>query len=301
MMKRMYGNVMNALPLELSLSIQFFRHHGRFPSLSNPQSFSEKIQARKVRGRDPRYPILADKYKVKEHIRSILGDEWNIPTLWVGDKLPPISERTWACPFVIKATHSSGQNIFVRSEGDVDWVGIESRVNSWLGEGLPKYIGEWHYSEIKPAIIVEPFIGNGESLPVDYKFFCFGGRVHFIQVDVGRGVNHMRAFYSADWKKLPFGLKHPVPVGDVRAPASLGAMILGAEKLAAEFDFVRIDFYEVGERPLFGEITFFPGSGYERFSPPRYDLEFGRIWSEGVGRVCAVAAQHTAHVPGPAA
>ena len=38
---------------------------------------------------------------------------------------------------------------------------------------------------------------------------------------------------------------------------------------------MRIDFYEVGNRILFGEITFFSMSGMTPYSPEEWDYRFG--------------------------
>ena len=54
-------------------------------------------------------------------------------------------------------------------------------------------------------------------------------------------------------------------------------MIEFAEKLAKNMPFVRIDFYETGGRLYFGEITFFPGGGYEEFSPEKWDYKLGKM------------------------
>jgi hypothetical protein len=56
-------------------------------------------------------------------------------------------------------------------------------------------------------------------------------------------------------------------------------MITAAERLGAGLSFVRADFYEVAHQPLFGELTFYPGSGLERVEPLRLDLEMGMLWA----------------------
>ena len=61
-------------------------------------------------------------------------------------------------------------------------------------------------------------------------------------------------------------------------------MVAAAEKLGAGFDFVRVDFYEVGGRPLFGEMTFYPGSGLDKFAPVTLDTELGKLWLAAGGR-----------------
>ena len=58
-------------------------------------------------------------------------------------------------------------------------------------------------------------------------------------------------------------------------------MIAGAELLARGFPFVRVDLYDIGGRPRFGEMTFYPQSGLFRM-PRDYDLLVGALWPEGL-------------------
>ena len=52
-------------------------------------------------------------------------------------------------------------------------------------------------------------------------------------------------------------------------------MIKLSEKLSLNIPFVRVDFYEANGKIYFGELTFYPGSGFEEFSPERYDKILG--------------------------
>lgn len=45
-------------------------------------------------------------------------------------------------------------------------------------------------------------------------------------------------------------------------------MVSDAEMLSKEIPFVRADFYEVAGQYYFGELTFFPGGGFEEFDLP---------------------------------
>ena len=36
-----------------------------------------------------------------------------------------------------------------------------------------------------------------------------------------------------------------------------------------------MDFYEINNKIYFGELTFFPGNGYEQFNPIEYDKTLG--------------------------
>lgn len=173
-------------------------------------------------------------------------------------------------------------NIFIRSAADQNWDEIERKVDQWLSiRYYNKVRHEWLYSQIQPQVLVEPYIGSSKELPADYKFLVFDGRVEYIAVHTGRQQSHQPhyvAFYDRDWNKQPFKLNGALDHPDLAKPASLKRMIEAAERLAKDTPFVRVDFYEIDGSPLFGEMTFYPGSGLGLF-PPEYDELFGRLIS----------------------
>jgi len=62
---------------------------------------------------------------------------------------------------------------------------------------------------------------------------------------------------------------------DIPKPEIWPTMIELAERLAAPFDLLRVDFYWVGGKLYFGELTLHPGGGWARFTPPEYDRILG--------------------------
>ena len=50
-----------------------------------------------------------------------------------------------------------------------------------------------------------------------------------------------------------------------------------ASQLSKNIPFVRIDFYEVNSKIYFGEMTFFPASGFEKFDPKEWDKKLGEM------------------------
>ena len=48
-----------------------------------------------------------------------------------------------------------------------------------------------------------------------------------------------------------------------------------AQKLSKDLPFIRVDFYNVNGKIFFGELTFFPGGGFECFNPKGWDYELG--------------------------
>lgn len=61
-------------------------------------------------------------------------------------------------------------------------------------------------------------------------------------------------------------------------PANYEEMKRIAEILSAEFDFVRVDLYEINGKVYFGEMTFTPGCGLCGFRPDAWDYTLGELW-----------------------
>ena len=53
-------------------------------------------------------------------------------------------------------------------------------------------------------------------------------------------------------------------------------MIELAEKLSNEKKFVRIDFYYTNKKIYFGEMTFYPASGFGKFTSEDWDYKLGK-------------------------
>ena len=271
---KLYEGGIRRLPLRTALQLRYFKSYQRFPDLDRPRLFSEKCQALKLM--EPNLAPYIDKVLVKDFVRDRIGEQYVVPTLYAGPGLPPLSERTWPLPYVIKTNHGSGGNIFVRERPD--WTGIEAELAAMLAYDFSTASGETFYSAIRRQVLVEPFIGEGADLPVDYKIFTCSGEPQFIQVDTDREHAHKRVFFDLDWNRLPIRLGYPEDPRPMPRPSKLEEMLALAGRLAEGFGFVRVDFYEVGERLYFGEMTFTPESGLSRFEPESVDVELGAKW-----------------------
>lgn len=265
------ANAWRAPGARLRIALTYLWRHGRFPHLMSSTRFTELVQIRKLADRDPRLPRLADKVAVKAFVTEQLGESWVTPTLWQGCELP--ATPPWPVPFVVKSRHGANQRAFVRTGGE-DWNTIRRRARRWMRAPFGEWLDEWLYGEIERGLLVEPFIGGGGELPVDYKLYVFGGRVEFVQVHLDRERDHRWIIFDRDWRRV----SSPTRDADPPAPASLPAMIAAAETLAGGIDFVRADFYEIAGAPRFAELTFYPGSGLDPFDPPALDLAMGALW-----------------------
>ena len=250
-----FVSILPMLPLRPRIVLAYLKSYRRLSSFKHPKLYSERMQARKLSGVD--FTPLIDKIEAKKFAAGRCGSDVVIPTFYAGDTLPPRDECNWPFPYVIKTTHASGGNIFVRSPPD--WDEVEQTVDRFLAHRHSRVSGEVFYDKIKPRVLVEPMIGNGD-LPEDYKFFVAGDRVHFVQVDQDRATDHRRVFYSPKWERLD--LRDDKPVGrDQPKPANLAKMVEIATKLGRNLGFARVDLYNIDGQIYFGGNHSDPGSG----------------------------------------
>lgn len=150
---------------------------------------------------------------------------------------------------------------------------------SWMEETEGKTLGEWAYTQARPLIVLEEWIGDGALAPTDYKFYVFDGVVSMILATEGRFGNERTVLYDRDWNRLPASKGPSAYLGELAKPAHLTEMIEIAENLAASFDFMRIDLFDTDTGIYFGETTPYPGGGMSPFQPRSFDRALGDLWS----------------------
>ena len=138
---------------------------------------------------------------------------------------------------------------------------------------LRHYFFELHYSEIKPRIIAEEYIDSGKYELQDYKFLCFDGKPYYCWVDIDRYSNHKRNVYDMDWILQPWNQwTYGNSLVTIPVPKNYEVMKDIATKLSAGLSHVRVDLYNVAGKIYFGEMTFTNGGGFEKITPPEYDV-----------------------------
>lgn len=246
--------------------------------LGNPKSFNEKLQWLKLYDRNPKYSKLVDKYEVREFISNSIGEEYLIPMIGVWDSVDEINFELLPKQFVLKCTHDSGSVVVCTDKEELDVEKVKKKLNIALKRNYYYPSREWTYKNVKPRIIAEQYMVNdsGEELK-DYKFMCFNGEVKCSFVCLnrysGNGLNVN--FYDMNWNLMPFERHYPCSKIKVEKPTKFEKMVELATILSQEIPFVRVDFYEINGSIYFGELTFYPGAGYEEFTPEEYDYILG--------------------------
>mgnify|MGYP001273656017 CR=1 FL=1 len=259
---------------------RYYKTFSKNLNLKSPETFNEKIQWIKLYDRNPLMNELADKYKVRNYVKEKIGEKYLNNLLGVYNSYYDFNKDLNNLPdkFIIKANHGSGWNEFI-DKNSYDSKLIKEKINFWLKSNYYYKGREWNYKNIKPLIICEELIQtipNKHSTPNDYKVFCFNGDPLFIQVDSNRFDIHNRNLYDKNWELIQVELAFPNIQKDMPPPKNLDKIIHLAKILAQGFNFVRIDFYDEN-KIIFGEFTFYPGNGFEKFVPQKYDEYFGQF------------------------
>ncbi|MCH5346389.1 MAG: glycosyl transferase [Muribaculaceae bacterium] len=257
----------------------FYLRTGYYPNLDNPKTFNEKMQWMKLNYHDPLHTQLVDKAAVKEYVSSIIGEEYVIPTLGVWKRFNDIDFDSLPNQFVLKCTHDSGGLVICRDKNKLDISAAKKKINKCLGINY-YYLGfEWPYKNVEPQILAEEYKGELSSGTVlDYKFFVFNGVPRILKIASNRNIEtgHVDMdFYDMNFNHLPFKRGHDNSSIKLEKPTNFELMKELAQKLAKGLPFVRVDFYEIGNKVYFGELTFYPCGGWNAFDPREWDEKLG--------------------------
>lgn len=251
---------------------------GRHLNLVDPKRFTEKLQWLKLFWRNDDMPICSDKYEVREYLSRHGYSELLNDLICEFDDMDHFDSASLPKQFVIKAAHGSGWNMIVKDKDKVNWFWWKRIMKSWLKQNLYWFGREWNYQNQKPRIIVEKYLEDDSGELRDFKIFCFNGNPQFVQIDENRTSNHKRVYVDCEGKPLPIkdsqahGIPSQIHFSDVQKE-----MIQIAADLSKPFPHVRVDFYEQNGRIIFGEMTFFDGSGFYSFDPDEWDYTIGEM------------------------
>jgi hypothetical protein len=252
---------------------------GAFPNIVAPTTFNECLQQFKLLSRRSKYTKWADKLLVRDYVTEKVGSKYLTNLLWSGNDLRTIDRKVLPQSFIVKANHGSGAVIIVNNKDTFDWDAAYQTTDRWLETDLSIEAAEWQYRWVPPRLLIEELLtGKNGQLPIDYKFFVFGGRVRLLEMHFDRFSNHTLVLVDRTFKRLdvPVSDIYPRFEGGLEKPDCFEEMIAVAEALSVGERFVRVDLYDIG-RPVFGELTFTPDAGLGNDSP-EFDRLLGRYY-----------------------
>ena len=263
---------------ETYLKLYYKAIFGKSLDIQNPKTFNEKLQWLKIHDRKLEYVSLVDKFLVKKIVEDKLGKEYVIPTLGCWDSFNEINFEELPDQFVLKCTHDSGGIVICKNKKEFNYTTAKNKIEHCLKKNFYWVGREWPYKEVKPKIIAEKYMVDEVSKDLqDYKFMCFNGVVKCTFVCNERfsesGVTI--TIFDRNWNVMPVSRRGPRSKKKIKKPVNYEKMIQLAEQLSKGMPFLRVDFYEINNKIYFGEITFYPGSGFEKFYPDLWDLKLG--------------------------
>ncbi len=254
----------------------YLRKHRRVGHLRHPVLFSEKVNWRILYDRRPILSWTCDKLLMKEE--AARHGVATPKTYWHGRDLRELAGVQLPARWVLKPNHRSALVHFGHGpirESDVPR--LEALTRGWMDETQATLLGEWAYSQASRCLLVEEMIGDAEPAPTDFKVFVFDGRPHIITMATDRHRLHAIRHYTPAWQTLPFSLgERTGPLAP--PPPNLDEMLSAASRLAAPFDFMRIDLYNVNDIVYLGEFTPYPNGGWYPNLPLEWDRKLGALW-----------------------
>lgn len=263
------------VPTKTYLKVMYKIKTGRKLNLKNPVAYSEKINWMKIYDKNPLYTQLADKYEVRKYVSERIGEEHLIPLLGIWDKFDDINFDELPENFVLKCTHDFGSVVLVDDKSKMDVNEVKKAINSELKYNFYYRGREWVYKNIKPRIIAEQYMNLGRGRLIDYKFFCFGGKVEYLYVVTGRGGDVKYDFRDRNFNHVEMASGDVNPSDNAQKPEVYDQMIVIAEKLADGIKNVRVDLYDIDGKIYFGEMTFYHAGGMSAITPYEMDVKFG--------------------------
>ena len=269
---------------ETAIKAEFYRAFGYELNLQQPQTLYEKSNWIKLYDRNPLMTQCSDKYAVRDFVTARVGSHILNELHGVYESADAINFDTLPEKCILKVTNGSGWNVTVNGEKlivhkkPVSTSRARKRLKKWMHKNQYIRRREWCYKNIRPKIICEKWMESETGSLTDYKIHCFSGRPHLIQVIVDRYTDCRQIFYDTNWKKLDVNIaSYPLSEKEILAPDCLNQMLEIARVLSSDFPLVRVDLYDFNGQPVFGELSFHAEGGFGGFSPPSWDLEFGKL------------------------
>ncbi len=264
-----YQASLSRLSPVLFVKRRYKKIYGRSIKLRKPETFDEKLLWLMLYWKHPLKTECADKYTMRSYVEQKGWGHILPELLGVYENSSAIDYDTLPDKFVLKCTHGCGFNIICTNKEEFVRDDAKTKLDKWMKIDYSKVAGELHYHSMKPRIINEKFLDDlAGELPVDYKVFCFDGKVHCTLIVQERKIAKHQAvfdYYDREWKtKLPYSHSSLRADRNVGKPAAYDEMLEVAEVLSKPFPFVRMDFYDIKGKAILGEMTFTPSGGIDK-------------------------------------
>lgn len=236
--------------------------------LENPRDLNEKINWLKIYKykSDPLVAQCADKYRVREYVKKCGCPEILNELYGVYYNYKDIDFNKLPNQFVLKLNRGAGMNLICADKNKLDELKVQKTLKSWFHAECGERYGELHYRNSKPCIICEKYLGDEDgTFPVDYKVYTFGGKVHMVEICVGRNEHVKFLHVDPQYNRMDYSVTYYGDEYLPEKPKCFDKMLKYAEILSKPFCHVRIDFYVYKDQVILGEMTFTNNGGFDNY------------------------------------
>ena len=214
--------------LHIRLRVKYGHYIPENPiDLSHPKLFNEKLLWLQyyIYNKSPLVQQCYDKYRVRDFVRQ-QGCEYTLnPIYGVWDDMNDIPWDSLPAQCAIKATSGWSNHVF-RTHGEpVDPEQAKERLRRWEKQRI--------------------------TFRQEGILFAAKENQHYI-------CEHLMVYKDVDWNDRQ-DICNEFRYTEAPKPSCYDEMLDIARKLSAPFPFVRVDLYDIGGKPVFGELTFAPG------------------------------------------
>ena len=251
---------------ETLVKVRYWARFKRRLNLNNPQTLNEKILYMSLRTDTTLWTRLADKYAVREYVEECGLADILVPLYGHWENAHEINFNQLPNSYVLKTVQGSGDIIVVKDKNIVDTERIRQQIEKSSKVKYGELEGGKHYMRIKSAIIAEELLINDEDSTkysnsiIDYKVWCFNGNPYYIMTCTNRKGNGVELqMYDTDWIPHETYIKqstHYKSGAIIPTPPKLDKVLEYSKILSKQFPVVRVDFYNIGGKIYFGEMTF---------------------------------------------
>lgn len=273
-----YRSLLRIMPDKPAIYLIYFRGYKSLLNLKNPTHFGEKIQWLKLYGHLDELSDYVDKYKVRDFVKNTVGEKYLNKIYGVYNKSEDVDFDSLPNQFVLKCTNGSGAVLICKDKEKLDRKQACKEMRKWLADDFSKMKKEPQYKNVVNRIIAEEYLEDESGALRDYKFYCYDGVPYYYGVFTDRYTDETVDMYDMSGKKLEGILNGGVKNSDYVLPQgeNFTELVEVVKKLAAPFQFVRVDFYMANGKLYFGELTFTDGAGSDPFYPESFDLEMAK-------------------------
>ena len=250
--------------------------------------FGEEIEKRHHRWWTEKKPMWQKSLSEKINGENFVAERGikPVPKYFITDSYEDPRFQDLPERYVIKTSEGySANQVFPIKDGK----NVFTDEDTSVGEIMNKLRNDSFVQNQNHKIIVEELVEDefGYKIPLDYKFFMFGGEIASILVidrPSAMKKEHTQCFYDENWNQIPIDIRPTLREEDkFHKPKFFKEMCAAARKLGNDLGiFMRIDFYTTKDGFYFGEFTPTPdgGKGYSE-EGNRY---LGTFWKgeEGV-------------------